>query len=241
MDAWFSLSPKFVDGEFIVERLKNRACKLSDLSARFVYDVLSSRNRTQHHCVEKYRGWGVSDDWSTVWHNLLLWRFIRMVSGPCYPSDCRPFALFRNEREPTQCLCGNKETLFHLFTACPFAMQLIEWYHDVHKRVSPTSSQPTPGKILLGYNRSVQIPLVFPCLLGIIRHYIWLAWNSFRLERVPPDFASSLAKVKSTLRFHLKIQLRHSRPQLYSDQWLVGGVFGTIRANDRIQFADILK
>ena len=40
----------------------------------------------------------------------------------------------------------------------------------------------TTSQILVGYNASVKIPPVFPSLLGIICHQLWVAHNRFQFD-----------------------------------------------------------
>ena len=177
LTAWFALKRKFVDNEYVICGPRKSVFTLEQLSASFVYDTLSHQHRKQLRCVEKYANWGLSVDWSNVWLSLLLWRFIRPVRDTSWliahgilPTADR-LLRFGIQVDPL-CHCGRTESLIHLFTDCPFAIQLIDWYFSVYKRFRPQSQRPSKCDLLVGYGKNVKVPPVFPCLLGIIRHHI---------------------------------------------------------------------
>ena len=246
MEAWFSLSRERVNDEFVISGGQNASCQLSSLSAKFVYDALSAQARTRHRCVERYRGWGLQCEWPNVWRSLILWRFNRNVRNTSWliAHGILPTAdrLIRfGMRVDPLCHCGKEETLIHLFTACPLVLQLMRWYHSILRRFSPSAPFPSPSQMLVGYASSVRLPPVFPCLLGIIRHYTWVARNAYTVDRTRPNFATSRDWIKSSLRFQLKIQRRHCMPRQFVDHWLAGGVFGAVTSRDTPEFHAILK
>ena len=136
----------------------------------------------------------------------------------------------------SSCHCGQPESLVHLFTQCPLAKRLIAWYQVLVRRVLPTLSRPTPSQILVGYDKSVKIPPVFPCLLGIIRHRIWVARNGYRFDQSPVVYRSVLISIKSSFRFALRIQFRHCPRHLFTESWLAGGMIGYVSEEDIIVF-----
>ena len=138
---------------------------------------------------------------------------------------------------PALCHCGRTESLIHLFTDCPFAIQLIDWYFSVYKRFRPQSQRPSKCDILVGYGKNVKVPPVFPCLLGLIRHHIWLTRNKARFDKVMPHYPTVLSRVKSALRCVVRVQQRHCLPANFSDFWLASGVVGILSAGDIIVFA----
>ena len=121
------------------------------------------------------------NDWPTVWSNFHLWRFIRpvrdtnwLIAHGILPTADRLTRF--GMTVDSSCHCGQPESLVHLFTQCPLAKRLIAWYQILVRRVLPTLPRPAPSQILVGYDKSVKIPPVFPCLLGIIPHRIWVAY-----------------------------------------------------------------
>jgi hypothetical protein len=79
---------------------------------------------------------------------------------------------------------------------------------------------------------------VFPCLLGLIKHQLWLARNRARFDHVVLHHRSILSKVKSSLRFTICIQQRNCPPHTFSELWLANGIFGTLSNADQIKFPD---
>ena len=198
MQLWFPLSRHVDNGEIFIDGTKS-SCALTSLTTRFVYDILSCEERTQHRCVDKYRAWGFIIDWQQVWLNLHLWRFIHTVRDTLWlvahgilPTANRlcPFGTVVDPK----CHCGQDESL-HLFVQCRVATQLLAWYLAIYKRYSPSATYPTPSKVLVGYGKGVKIPPVFPCLLGLIKHQLWLARNRAHFDHVVLHHRSILSKV----------------------------------------------
>ena len=106
------------------------------------------------------------------------------------------------------CHCGQSESLVHLFVECQLAKRLFAWYQSWVHRAQPSLTCPTPCQILVGITTPYASSL-FPCLLGIIRHQIWVARNGFRFDKRPIIYGDILNRVKSSLHFNLHIQLRH--------------------------------
>ena len=133
----------------------------------------------------------------------------------------------------SSCHCGQPESLVHLFTQCPLAKRLIAWYQVLVRRVLPTLPHRKRSQILVGYDKSVKIPPVFSCFLGIIRHRIWVARNGYRFDQSPVVYRSVLISVKSSVRFALQIQFRHCPS---TESWLAGGMIGYVSEEDIIVF-----
>ena len=220
----------------------NTSCPLSSLTVRFVYRQLLRLHCPVHRCVDRYRSWGIVVEWATVWSNLHLWRFIRpvrdtnwLIAHGILPTADR-LARFGMSVDPA-CHCGAVETLLHLFTRCPVALRVFAWYQSIVHRAIPTSVRPSPSQLLVGYDRSVRIPPVFPCLLGIIRIGLWIARNAYRFDGSPVVFPSLLSSVKSSLRFVVRIQQRHCPGDLFVESWLAGGVLGYVSDENIIVFS----
>jgi hypothetical protein len=108
----------------------------------------------------------------------------------------------------TLCFCGQPETLFHLFVACPFASEILSWFLVQLRKFNPVAVL-TDSEILFGFDVTSHIPLVFTALLGVLRHHIWLASNRHRFEQIHPEVQDTLRKAKSTFRFLVRLQNRH--------------------------------
>ena len=241
MSSWFRLS-RCLDARGIMIRGPGSSfCPVSSLSVRFVYKQLSRLDHREHRCVALYRGWNLSVDWPLVWLNLRLWRFTRPIRDTNWlvAHGVLPTADHLNRfgmRIDPSCHCGQPESLVHLFVECPVAKRLFAWYQTLVCRAALRLPRPSPSQLLLGYDRSVPIPPVFPCLLGIIRHRLWIARNAFRFEQTPVVFSSILSSVRSSLRFAVRLQQRHCPRDLFVESWLAGGVLGFVSEADIIVF-----
>jgi hypothetical protein len=243
MSSWFRLSRSLEDGKIVINGSGTSSCPLESLSAKFVYREFSRLDRKEHRCVAKYHCWGLTVDWRKVWLQLHLWRFIRPVRDTSWliahgilPTADRLFR-FGMAVDPS-CHCGQAESLLHLFTQCPTAKRLLAWYQSLVRRIAPQAVRPTPSQVLVGYGSSVKLPPVFPCLLGVIRHQIWVARNGYRFEKIPVVYRTVLSSIKSSLRFTLRVQHRHCPRYLFSESWLAGGVFGFVSPDDVIVFPE---
>ena len=241
MVLWYQLSRRMENGTIFVEG-RSTSCPISSLTVRFVYRQLLRLYCPLHPCVERYRSWGFVVEWDTVWSNLHLWRFVHLVRdtnwliahGILPTTDL--LAPFGMSVDP-EGHCGAVETLIHLFTRCPVALRVFAWYQSIVHHAVPTSVQPSPSQLLVGYDRSVQIPPVFPCLLGIIRHHLWVACNAYRFDGSPVVYQLLLTSVKSSLRFVVRLQQRHCLCDLFVELWLAAGVLGYVSNENIIVFS----
>ena len=246
MTSWFGLPRRLEDGSIVVGAAASSSCPLASLTVRFSYRQLSRAARTEHRCVAKYRSWGITVDWPTVWSNLHLWRFIWPVRDTNWllahgvlPTVDR-LARFGLTVDPL-CHCGQVESILHLFTACPLARRLAGWYQSLVHRAVPALAFPTLSQLLVGYAPSVRIPPVYPCLLGLIRHRIWVARNAWRFDQSPVVYSAVLSAVKSSLRFIVRIQYRHCPHDLFVESWLAGGILGHVSPDGIIVFSEVLN
>lgn len=244
MTAWFSLERRFQDGEYFIYRSHSHCAALSSLPANFVFRAVSSLQRTKHRCVEKYHQWGVKVDWPTVWRDLYLWRFTRSIRDTSWliahgvlPTADRLLGFGMNV-DPL-CDCGQNETLLHLFVTCPFAKHILTWYRSILQQYRPQLPPVTTGEILVGYASDVRLPPVFSCLLGVIRHSLWLSRNQVKFDHRQRKHHDVIQHIKSSLRFIIRIQQRHCLPHSFSPLWLADGIFGLVSAG-RIIFSDVL-
>ena len=243
LESWFSLSRSSDGEEIVITGPGSSSCQLLSLTARFAYHVFSTNERTQHRCVEKFQSWGLAPDWRGVWASLHFWRFIRPVRDTSWfiahgilPTADR-LRRFGMNVSPV-CHCGQVETLVHLFVDCSFAKQFFSWYSLVHRRHTPAAGSLSPVEVLVGYGRSVKIPPVFPCLLGILCHHIWKARNAYRFDRSPVNYDVVLANVKASLRFNLHIQHRQCSSAKFPELWLANGIFGYVTKDDDLVFPE---
>ena len=241
MMAWFRLSRRLENGNIVVDG-SGSVVPLASLSVRLAYRQFSHLAPEDHRCVAKFREWGIPVEWSSVWSNLHLWRFVRpvrdtnwLIAHGVLPTADRLIRF--GVRIHPSCHCGQPESLVHLFVECPVAKRLLAWYQSLVRSAVPRLARPTPSQILLGYGKSVTIPPVFPCLLGIIRHRLWIAQNAFRFDGSPAVYRSILALVKSSLRFTLGVQQRHCPRDLFMESWMAGGLLGHVTQDNIIAFS----
>ena len=128
------------------------------------------------------------------------------------------------ERSPSSTFLLTVHLLFNLLQH--------DWYFSVFKRFRPQSQRPSKSDLLVGYGKNVKVPPVFPCLLGIIRHHIWLTRNKAWFDKVIPHYPTVLSRVKSALRCVIRVQQRHCLPANFSDFWLASGGVGSLSAGD---------
>ena len=239
--SWFRL-PRFIDaGTIFVGSPSSYSRSLSTLTVAFVYRLLSTLARTEHRCVAQYQSWGMAVEWNTVWSNLSLWRFLRPVRDTNWliPHGVLPTAdrLLRfGMSVDSKCHCGAVESLVHLFAQCPVARCVFAWYQSLVHRAFSSSVCPSPSQLLVGYDCSCPFPPVFPCLLGIIRHRLWIARNAYRFDGSLVVYSSLLASVKSSLRFIVRLQQCHCPQDLFVTSWLAGGILGYLSDENFIVF-----
>ena len=147
----------------------------------------------------------------------------------------------------TTALCGSVANLLApdcsiwpwLFPSLLMMMKLrirriFAWYQSI---VHPSSSvRRSPSQLLVGYDHSCLFPTVFPCLLGIIRHRLWIARNAYQLDGSQVVYTSLLASVKSSLRFVVRIEQCHCPRDLFVTWWLAGGILGYVSDENIIVF-----
>ena len=177
MVSWLALSRRLEHGIIHVGQSDVSSHPILSLSVRFLYDQFSRMDRIEHRCVSRYRSWGLDVEWSMVWSNLHLWRFIRPVRDTNWLIVHRilhtadRLVRFGITVDPLY-HCGAAELLVHLFTQCPVARQIFALYQSLVKRAVSLTTQPSPSQLLVGYGRSMSIPPpLFPvclALLGIV-------------------------------------------------------------------------
>ena len=127
------------------------------------------------------------------------------------------------------CHCGAPKSLTHLFFDCPLAQPILDWFTILFHRAQPTSNCPTTTDILWTFPASANVPAGLIALLGIIRHQIWIARNSHHFDGLQLEPQISLKRIKSSLRFLLRVQQHHCLVTTFEKEWLAGGVLGSLQ------------
>ena len=178
----------------------------SFFSYHFILYFINYRpSNSEHRCVTKFREFNIPVAWKQAWASLRLWLFVRAVQDTAWLSfhgilpTADRLVRFSMKVSPL-CFCGETETLLHMFTSCPFALDIVEWF-KIQQRKHHHESALTTAQILFGFESASNVPIVFTALLGILRHHIWLARNKQRFEHVTPDAPLTIKNAKSTFRF----------------------------------------
>ena len=212
---------------------------LANVSAREAYAILLRNKGTENRCVEKFSALGV--EWHTVWKNLDQLRHDRaaldtswLVAHGVLPTADR-LLRFGMSVSPW-CHCGRRESLEHLFVECSFACKLIDWFHALESNYRSSLPRPTSCEIRFGFRSADKIPAGFSVLMALVRHQVWLARNFHRFQGLQPEPQYSLDRVKASFRFLARIQQRHVLRSTFEEQWLAGGVLGTVSGDGTLAF-----
>ena len=205
---------------------------ITELTAKISYSLLARANQCEHRSVAKFRDLAIPVAWSQAWASLRLWRFVRSVQDTAWLSfhgilpTADRLVRFGMKVSPL-CFCGEPETLLHLFTSCPLALDVLQWFTTKLNKHHPVSAL-TTAQILFRFVCASGVPVVFTALLGIVRHHIWLARNKFRFEQISPDAQVTIKQAKSTFRFLVRMHQRHCTHQVFEREWLVNGIVGCV-------------
>ena len=240
LTAWNQLKGTQANGSWVIPRPHGDPIPVVDLTARVSYTMLTTATRTEHRCIAKFRDWNIPVTWNQAWGHLRIWRFVRSVQDTAWltfhgilPTADR-LVRFGMNVDPA-CFCGEPESLIHLFSLCPFASEVFQWFAIQLRKYHPTAAL-TTGQILFGFESASGVPIVFTALLGILRHHVWLARNKHRFEQVPPDAPTTLKNAKSTFRFLVRMHKRHCTSEVFERDWLVDGIVGCVTEQDWIRF-----
>ena len=77
--------------------------------------------------------------------------------------------------------------------------------------------------------------------MALLRHQVWISRNFFRFEHLQPEPRYALERIKSSFRFLARLELRHSLRSYVEQQWLAGGVLGTVCGDGTLAFPDELR
>ena len=138
------------------------------------------------------------------------------------------------------CHYGKPESLEHLLATCSHAKNILAWYHRRLSQYRQNILHLTPSQVLIGHKPADNIPAGFAALLGLIRHRIWVDRNFDRFDGIQPDPHLSLERIKSSFRFLLRVQRRHSLISIFELNWLAGGVLGSLHIDGYFSVCDEL-
>ena len=240
--AWLDLRGKQDSGVWVIPRPSGDPLPIREFTASIGYTFLLRLRHVDHHSLAKFRDLGLSVQWPEVWASLRLWRFVRAVQDTSWLSfhgilpTADRLTRFGMRVDPSY-FCGQPEDLVHMFTSCHFAMAVLDWFLIQLRKFRPSVTSLPASTILFGFPSRSKIPVVFSALLGVLRHHIWLARNSYRFENVPPDVVVTLRKARSTFRFLLRMHRRHCLPDHFFHHWLADGLVGSITDEDWIRFS----
>ena len=229
---WIHVRGCRLDSSWVVPRPPSAPLPVVELTPRHSFHLLAQSDLVAHRAFDKFACLGFSPDWSRVWSNLLLWRFVRSVQDTAWLSShgvlptADRLVRFRIHVDPP-CFCGAPESLVHLFTSCPFAVDILAWFSQQFSRCKP-GLVVSPQQVLFGFSSKLRVPVVFDALLGVLRHHIWLARNLRRFEHQSPSVAETLQKAKSTFRFMVRLESRHCPPDRFLQDWLAAGIIGSL-------------
>ena len=194
--------------------------------------------QTEHRCLAKFHDLNISVAWNQAWFRLRIWHFVRSVQDTAWltfhrilPTTDR-LVQFGMSVNPT-CFCGEAESLVNLFTLCPFASEVFQWFTIQLRKRHPTAAL-TTGQILFGFASASGVPIVFTALLGILRHHVWLARNKHPFEQVLPDVPTTLKNAKSTFHFIVRMHQGHCTREVFDRHWLVDGRLGVVDISQEV-------
>ena len=238
--AWVQLKGTQDHGSWVIPRPRTDPIPVVDLTAKISYALLTTATQTEHRSIAKFRDLNIPVAWSQAWSSLCVWRFVRLVQDTAWltfhgilPTADR-LVRFGMNVNPA-CFCREPESLVHLFTSCPFASEVLQWFTIQLHKYHPTAAL-TTGHILFGFDSASGVPIVFTALLGILCHHVWLARNKHRFEQVPPDAPTTLKSARSTFRFLVRMHKRHCTREVFDRDWLVDGIVGCVNEQDWIRF-----
>jgi hypothetical protein len=227
-------------GMWVIPRPSRALLPVEELTAKKAYTFLLNYHHVEHRSLAKFQDLGFTVQWKHVWASLTLWRFVRSVQDTAWlsfhgilPTTDR-LARFGMNVNPF-CFCGQHESLLHLFTACAFATEVLDWFVSQLRKFNNLAVL-SDCEILFGFLPSSDVPVVFTALLGVLRHHIWLARNNHRFENIAPDSFETLKKAKSTFRFLVRMHQRHCPQERFVHKWLADGVIGSLTQQDWICF-----
>ena len=147
---------------------------------------------------------------------------------------------FRMNVSP-RCFCQENESLEHLFHSCAITSQVLIWFSNILFSYRHNAPLVSIRHVLVGFERALAIPVGFQVLLHIIKHHIWLHRNSIRFDLSRPDSILLLNHIKTTFKFALRVQFRHTPISQFTAACLASGIFGYVSPDGELQFAACLQ
>ena len=241
MRAWLDLKGTRDGDVWVIPCPRSDPVPVSDVSAKMGYLFLSEYQHVDHRAIAKFAQLAIPVDWTSVWSNLRLWRFVRSVQDTAWLSShgILPTAdrliRFKMNVDPL-CFCGQPESLVHLFTSCTLATEILSWFMlQLRKHTSLVVL--TDAQIIFGFTSPSLPPIAFTALLGVLRHHMWLARNSHRFNGIHPFVPDILKKARSTFRFLVRMHQRHCPQDRFVREWLADGIIGSVTDQDWIRFS----
>ena len=209
LDAWLHMANR--------DNIENLTSKIADGR---IQPVLA-------HCITKFAHYQL--DWQALWHDLELY----FVNKPIWKtnflilhgilSTVDRLSRWRIEPRNPLCHCRQPESQEHLYEHCPLILILVDWFEELLGRKWP-DYRLSNAHIRFGHPASAGFPAGFKFLLATLRHYVWVARNSWQFEGTHPDPQVLVEKIESIFQFVSKVQQPVLQPTFYEEEWLAGGV-----------------
>ena len=245
--AWQQLSGfRDSNGNLLAQLLPNSPpTPVHLLSAKAAYQSLMVSCFVPPVCEERFRNLNVSS-WSLVWLMIHKCKFIRPILDTAWkiahgviPTADR-LIHFQMNVSP-HCFCQELESLEHLFHSCTTTSQVLMWYSNLLSSHLHNAPLVSIKHVLVGFERALAVPAGFQVLLHIVKHHIWIHRNSIRFDSSHPDPILMLNRIKSTFKFALRVQFRHTPISQFTAAWLASGIFGYVSPDGELQFAACLQ
>ena len=224
-DSWLQLgAATFATTKWIVH-CQNGNFALKELTAHRAY--LCIRGSPENWCVQCFQDYSI--DWPSLWRDLELyfidkpiWKTNFLLAHGILPSTDRLQRWGIVIQQPL-CHCGAPETQAHLFKHSSLFLYAVRWFEGLLAQSRP-QHRLSNTHVRFGFPTSAGIPARFKFLLATLRHYIWVARNSWQLEGLRPDPQALVEKIEATFRFVSRVQQHVALTSFYEDEWLAGGV-----------------
>ena len=178
-----------------------------NLTSKIVYRNIQPD--IKHRCMSKFRGYKL--DWPALWRDLEIcfidkpmWKANFLSLHEVLPMANRLVKWGLTPRTVT-CHCGQLENQEHLFKHCTLTLVLINWFEELLRRKWPNHCL-SNAHIWFNFPACAGIPSGFKFILATLRHYVWVARNSWQFEGTHPDPQVLVEKIESTFRFVSKVQ-----------------------------------
>ena len=179
---------------------------LEHLTSKIAYRRIQPE--VTHRCMTKFADYHL--DWSALWCDLELyfvdkpiWKTNFLLLHGILPTVDR-LAHWGIEPRNTLCHCGQPESQEHLFEDCSLTLILVNWFEELLGRKWP-DYRLSNAHIQFGHPASAGFPAGFKFLLATLRHYVWVARNSWQFEGTRPDPQLLVEKIESSFRFVSKV------------------------------------